>query len=90
MGGSCAQCEQLLLRVLRSCLALFDESVVDLAEGSETSLSFSLSSPTRSTAPFQGSEACSAVSSPGESQALRLLSSEEVDVMSVETEETVD
>lgn len=66
-------------------------SQVDLAEGSETGSSFSWSSPARTTAPSQGSEACAAVSYPQrESSVLHLSSSEEVDVMSVDTEETVD
>ncbi len=66
-------------------------SQVDLAEGSETGSSLSRSSPARSTAPSQGSEARPAVSSPQrEGQVLHLSSSEEGDVMIVDTEETTD
>ncbi|KAK2869830.1 hypothetical protein Q8A67_024222 [Cirrhinus molitorella] len=65
-------------------------SQVDLVEGSETGSSLSQSLTARSTVPSQGSEARAAVSSPPrEDPALHLSSSEEVDVMSVDTEETV-
>ncbi len=115
-GAACHDCELLPLSVLRSRLAIFDESgqvrdpagsgpaiadaqrrllswgsQVDLAEGSETGSSLTRSSSTRSTAPSQGSEVRPAVSSPRrEGQVLHLSSSEEVDVMSVDTEETAD
>ncbi|MCI4378954.1 hypothetical protein PGIGA_G00222290 [Pangasianodon gigas] len=62
-------------------------SQMDLAEGMETGLSLSPSSPSRSTVPSLGSEARSAVSSPrGADSALHLSSSEEVDVESVDPE----
>ncbi|KAL1269008.1 hypothetical protein QQF64_031297 [Cirrhinus molitorella] len=114
--ADCYDCELLPLRVLRSRLAVFDESgqprdpvgsgpavaeaqrrllswgsQVDLTEGYETGSSLSHASSARSNAPSRGAEARVAVSSPkGGSLTLHLSSSEEVEVMSVDTEETVD
>ncbi len=65
-------------------------SQMDLATGMETVKSLSSSSTTRSSAPSQGSEACSVVSSPrGEGSAL-WLSSSDGSSQSVQYEELVE